>query len=99
MTKLTLKDYKTIIKHYGKKMPKSRTLKKRKANNLMAKKLCSCIKKVRNKKKYEKIAICTSSVIKNRGLKYKSFTCKRKAIKNLHKTRKLKFRPKRRRKS
>ena len=93
--KLTDKDYKIIIKHYKKKMPKTSKSRKQKAERLMANKLCSCIKKVtktsKSKNKSRTIGICAYSVIKNRGMKYKGFSCKKRKIKNLNKTKKIKF--------
>lgn len=93
--KLSVKDYEMIIKHYGKRVPKTARKKKQKAEDLLALKLCSCIKKITRKsraKEARSIGICSVSVIKNRGMKYKSFTCKkRRRIKNLKKTRKIKF--------
>ena len=93
--KLIDKDYKIIIKHYRKKMPKTAKSRKQKAERLMANKLCSCIKKVtktsKSKNKSRSIGICAYSVIKNRGMKYKGFSCKKRKIKNLNKTRKIKF--------
>ena len=104
-SKLSVKDYEMIIKHYGRSVPKTARKKKEKAEDLMALKLCSCIKKVtrksRAKNEARSIGICSVSVIKNRGMKYKSFTCKkRRRIKNLKKTRKIKFKhPYRKRKT
>jgi len=97
-SKLSVKDYEMIIKHYGKRVPKTARKKKQKAEDLMALKLCSCIKKVtrksstKPKNEARSIGICSVSVIKNRGMKYKSFTCKKpRRIKNLKKTRNVKF--------
>ena len=95
-SKLSVKDYEMIIKHYGKRVPKTARKKKQKAEDLIALKLCSCIKKVtrksRAKNEARSIGICSVSVIKNRGMKYKNFTCKKpRRIKNLKKTRNIKF--------
>ena len=43
--KLTDADYKTIILHYGEKLPRSVQLRKKQGERLIADKLCSCIKK------------------------------------------------------
>ena len=82
-TSLSPTDYKKILKHYGLPIPKSKRVLQKKGEDIMARKLCSCIKKVSKKLKNKKnesaaIGICTFSVIKNRGLKYKGFTCKNK---------------------
>ena len=86
MTKLTIKDYKIILKHYKKKIPKKNKDIKEKAIMLFAGKLCRCIKKVkkninrRTRKNFTRkiaTAICTSSIFKKRGLKHYKFTCKR----------------------
>jgi len=98
MKELSQEDYKTIIHHYGFPLPKSKRLIVKKGESLMAKKLCSCIKKVTKKFKNNKtpaIGICTYSVLKNRNLKIKSFTCKKKAkIVSLRKTKKVRFKKK-----
>ena len=85
---LTHKDYKKILKHYKLKIPKSKTKIKSKALDVLAVKLCRCIKKVQKKKirttrkKYRKnvaTAICVSSILLKRGLKHNRFTCKKKS--------------------
>ena len=48
---------------------------------MISRKLCSCIKKVTKKFKNDEtpaIGICTYSILKNRNMKFKSFTCKKK---------------------
>ena len=45
--KLTAKNYEIIIKHYKKKVPKTLRKKKSLVESLMARKMCSCIKKVK----------------------------------------------------
>ena len=105
--KLSVKDYEMIINHYGKRVPKTARSKKKKAEDLMALKLCSCIKKITRKSRIKpknegrSIGFCSVAVIKNRGMKYKSFTCKKpRQIKNLKKTRNIKFKhPYRKRKT
>ena len=113
MTKnLSPSDYKLILTHYGHKIPKKipkKTIKKR-AENLIARKLCACVKKVsktlknknknKNKNKQRSIGICVASILKNRGMKYSKFSCKKKRkITNLRKTRKINFIPFRKRRS
>lgn len=102
MKELSQEDYKTIIRHYGFPLPKSKRLIQKKGESLMAKKLCSCIKKVTKKFKNNKtpaIGICSYSVLKNRNLKIRSFTCKKKPkVVGLKKTKKIKFKKKKTRK-
>ena len=75
-------DYVTILKYYDidVKGMKKKDL-KRKAEDLLANKLCRCIKKVDNKDEPESraIAICKSSVLFNKGLRNYGFKCKPKA--------------------
>ena len=86
---LSKKDYETILKHYGKRIPRTKSgtsdirKMKKKIYTLLANKLCRCIKAVQKgkKKKYADriaIAICTKSIFNNRGLKHFRFTCKKK---------------------
>tara|TARA_B110000008_G_C16530725_1_gene388039 strand:+ start:193 stop:534 length:342 start_codon:yes stop_codon:yes gene_type:complete len=102
MKELSQEDYKTIIHHYGFPLPKSKKLIQKKGEDLISRKLCSCIKKVTKKFKNNEtpaIGICTYSVLKNRNLKIKSFTCKRKRkVLGLRKTKKIRFRRKKSRK-
>ena len=83
---LTQKDFRTILKHYKLKVPRSKKKTRKKAAKVLAGKLCRCIKKVgkkgkkRKTKKYNKkaaTAICTSSIFKKRGLVHSRFNCKK----------------------
>jgi len=89
MKQLTNKDYKKILKFYKKKIPKTRKNIKKKAKKLLIKKFCSCIKKVqkkiKSKKKYSSIGICTKSVINGKGFKRGKFKCKKKRSIKLYK--------------
>ena len=51
--KLTQADYKKILKYYKLTIPKNHKKTLKKAENIIAKKLCSCIKKVEPKFKKE----------------------------------------------
>ena len=81
MYELSRNDYKEILNFYGinysEKLP-TRYLKKM-CENILVKKLCSCIKKVPNKNQPESraIGICNYSVIQRKQLKIKRFTCKK----------------------
>ena len=63
-----------------KPIPRSKRLLKKEAENVMALKLCGCIKKVGPldpKKEPRSIGICTRSVFKTKGLKRGTFKCKK----------------------
>ena len=82
---LSKDDYVKILEYYklDSKMYGKDKLQK-KAEELLATKLCRCIKKVRkNRKNKEKeqqaIAICRNSVLKKKGLRNFGFTCKKRA--------------------
>ena len=75
-------DYVTILKYYdidAQGMRKKDA--KRKAEDLLANKLCRCIKRVDNKDEPESraIAICKSSILLKKGLRSHGFKCKPKA--------------------
>jgi hypothetical protein len=79
---LTNNDYRKILNFYGIDVPKKTKTSKVKdmAENILAKKLCRCIKKVKTDDESESraIAICNKTIFKNRGLKHYYFTCKKK---------------------
>ena len=85
--KLTQDDYKKILKYYKLTIPKNHKKTLKKAENIIAKKLCSCIKKVEPKFKKEApaIGICTKSVIGRKGYKRGKFSCKTKKTVKLYK--------------
>jgi hypothetical protein len=102
--KLFISDYKKILKFYKLSVPKKSINIKKKADKIIAKKFCSCIKKVQQKFKEEGIAIgiCTNSVITKKGYKRGKFKCKKRRTINLHKggkRRKKKTRRKRKKKT
>lgn len=77
---LTDSDYKKILEYYQKTVPRSKRLLKKDAENIMALKLCGCIKKLGPldpKKEPRSIGICTRSVFKTKGLKRGTFKCKK----------------------
>ena len=95
MSKLNRNDYITILNYYNIDIPKTQkgnvkySKTKQIAEDILANKLCRCIKKVdkstkkTNKKQKQKneeraIAICANSVFKKKNLKYNQFKCKRK---------------------
>ena len=85
MQKLKTSDYIEILKYYNQPIPKinkkGRKTIKRKAEKILAEKLCRCIKSVtKYNTEYESraIGICRNSVIKQKKLKINRFTCKKK---------------------
>jgi len=87
---LSLTDYKKILKFYKLSIPKTSKNVRIKAEKIIAKKFCSCIKKVH--KKFIKgtpenisIGICTKSVVNRKGYKRGKFKCKKKRTIKLYK--------------
>ena len=84
MQKLKTSDYIEILKYYNQPIPKinkkGRKTIKRKAEKILAEKLCRCIKSVSKNITDESraIGICRNSVIKQKKLKINRFTCKKK---------------------
>lgn len=76
---LSAGDYRKILKFYKLSIPKKVSNLRKKGDKIIAKKFCSCIKKVRAKFKKEgiAIAICTKSVITRKGIKRGKFKCKK----------------------
>lgn len=83
-SKLTNKDYKVILNYYN--IPFSETDDKAKikslAEDLLATKLCKCIKSVKkSRNEYDEstsIAICKNNIINKRNLKMANFSCRKK---------------------
>ena len=76
-TRLTNKDYISILKYYNKNIPKSKILIKNQAEKIMAQKLCKCIKKVDPIYEAKSIGICTKSIFNRKGLTRGQFQCKK----------------------
>jgi len=82
MDGLTNKDYLSILKYYNinidEKMNENDI--KHRAENILANKLCKCIKKVSKKNRNENraIALCRKTVIQRKGLDIFNFSCKNK---------------------
>tara|TARA_Y100000389_G_scaffold278_1_gene237 strand:+ start:495 stop:806 length:312 start_codon:yes stop_codon:yes gene_type:complete len=76
---LSKNDYAKILEYY-KLDPKSYEKDKlqKKAEQLLATKLCRCIKKVKTGER-QAIAICRNSVLKKKHLRNFGFTCKKRA--------------------
>ena len=73
-------DYIKILKYYKMRVPNSAKTVKRTAEQMVATKLCRCIKKVGSIGEPAAIGICSRSVINNKGLRLKSFKCTKKRI-------------------
>jgi hypothetical protein len=89
MSELTIKDYKSILEYYNEKIPKSNRLLKLNAEKIIVNKLCKCIKKVDKENEARSIGICTKTIINNKGLTRRKFTCKKKQTINLKKKKNL----------
>ena len=81
--KLTKKDYLAILEFYNIVVPEKMKLReiKNRAENILASKLCKCIKKIQNPEEKDEgraISICKKSVLNNKGVKAFNFTCKKK---------------------
>ena len=75
--KVTNSDYSKILNYYNIDIPKNRQDLKQRAEDLLALKLCSCIKKVGGPKNEARaIGVCTRTIFKRKGLKRDSFKCK-----------------------
>jgi hypothetical protein len=88
---MTKSDYEKILSYY--KLPFANLSSneiKRKAEDILATKLCKCIKSVEKKTGTQNaISLCTSSVFGKKGLKYFGMSCKGKAQLQSRKGRKL----------
>ena len=82
--KLSKDDYIKILNYYKINYSKYNTQSiKRKAEEILANKLCRCIKKVKNNnKKIEStaISICKSSVLNRKNLSIGRFSCKKRPL-------------------
>ena len=79
---LSRKEYIEILKYYNIKFNKNDNIKnlRKISENIIAEKLCKCIKQVsnttKNKDDSKAIAICNKSIIQNKKLHIHKFTCK-----------------------
>ena len=76
--KLSNSDYSKILKYYNQPIPKSKKMMKHNAEEILAEKLCSCIKKVSPDLTEEPkaIGVCTRTVLNRKNLVRGKFTCK-----------------------
>ena len=98
MNKITDEDYKKILEFYKISIPKSRRILKKKAEKILAIKLCRCIKKVGVENEARSIGICTKTVLGQKGFTRKKFTCKKKQTLSIGKPEKTKSKNKSRKK-
>ena len=91
MGSLTSADYKKILEFYNLPIPSNKKSLKKKAEDVLALKLCRCIKKFESVEEAKAIGICTRSVLNKKGLKRSGqFTCRKKRKLSLSKTMKQK---------
>ena len=92
---LTKEDYINILNYYNIKINSNTPFSsiKKMAENIIAQKLCSCIKKVPNpsKKESHAIGICNHSVLQRKHLKINGFSCKKRMMLKTSKTNKNKL--------
>lgn len=90
MNKITDEDYKKILEFYKVPIPKSKRMLQKKAEKILAIKLCRCIKKIGVENEARSIGICTKTVLNRKGLTRGKFKCKGKQSVSFSKTRKKK---------
>jgi len=88
--KLQTSDYIKILNYYDISIPKNKSQIKTTAEDILADKLCRCIKKVGLKNEPRSIGICTKTVFNKKGLSRGQFKCKGKRSVTISKTRKNK---------
>ena len=75
--KVTNTDYSKILTYYNIRIPKNKQELKKTAEDILAMKLCSCIKKIGGPKNEARaIGICTKTVMNRKGLTRGKFKCK-----------------------
>jgi hypothetical protein len=87
-TELTNKDYVSILKYYNLSIPKSKRLLQKQAEQIMATKLCKCIKKLDPENEAKSIGICTKTIFNRKGYTRGQFQCKKKQSVKFRKTQK-----------
>lgn len=88
--KLTNKDYVSILKYYNLPIPKSKRLLQKQSEQIMAEKLCKCIKKIDPINEAKSIGICTKTIFNRKGYTRQQFECKKKQSVKFRKTSKNK---------
>lgn len=90
MSELTKDDYISILRFYEIPIPKSLRLIQKKAENIMAEKLCKCIKSVDVSNEPKSIGICTKTIFNSKGYTRGKFKCRDKRKVSFRKTLKIK---------
>jgi ElaB/YqjD/DUF883 family membrane-anchored ribosome-binding protein len=89
MESITAEEYNAVLRYYDIDATGMNSKQiKRQAEDILATKLCRCIKKVEKnvEEKTQAIAICTDSVISKKGFKISGYKCdKKKKVNNLSK--------------
>jgi len=85
MIELSNNDYKKILDYYKTPIPHPKRLLKMHAEQLLATKLCRCIKKVDKLHEARAIGICTKTIINSKGFTRGKFNCKGKGTIKLKK--------------
>ena len=75
---LNKKDYTKILKYYNLPIPRSSSEMKKQAEEVLALKLCRCIKKVSPTNEARAIGVCTRTIFERKKLTRGAFTCKKK---------------------
>jgi hypothetical protein len=88
-SQLTNKDYVSILKFYNLPIPKSKSFLKKHAENIMAEKLCKCIKNIDPNNEAKSIGICTKTIFNKKGFTRGQFQCKTKPTIQFRKTNKF----------
>lgn len=79
MVSLTLSEHRTVLSYYGIDHTNMNAKDIRKqAEDVLAKKLCRCIKQVAEKDDNQPIAICRRNVVMQKGIDIYGFSCKNK---------------------
>ena len=86
MDEISDNDYEKILKYYNKPIPKSKIILKIEAEQILATKLCRCIKKIDTNFEAMSIGICTKTIFNNIGYTRGKFKCKGKKFVTFRKT-------------
>lgn len=86
---LTNKDYVSILTYYKLNIPRSKRQLKKQAEQIMAEKLCKCIKKIDPINEAKSIGICTKTIFNSKGYTRGQFQCKKKLSVKFRKTNNL----------
>ena len=83
--KITTNEYIKILEFYKIPIPKTKKLIQKEAENVLAEKLCKCIKKI-DVLEPRSIGICTKTIFNNKGFTRGKFQCKNKRFVTFRKT-------------